>query len=50
MTPDTKTCDACGKRYAFTSYKNRFPVCCPIVDKDNESPDKYDQTDFEDDE
>ena len=48
MTPDTKTCDACGTRYAFTSHKDRCPVCCPVEDKDNESPDEYDQTDFSD--
>ena len=27
--PDTTTCDACGRRYAFTSHKDRCPVCCP---------------------
>jgi hypothetical protein len=46
MTSDTKTCDACGKRYAFTSYKDRCPVCCPVEDKDSESSEEYDQTDF----
>ena len=30
---DTTTCDACGTRYAFTSYKDRCPVCCPKSDK-----------------
>jgi hypothetical protein len=48
MTSDTTTCDACGKCYAFTSYKDRCPVCCPVEDKDIESPDEYDQTDFSD--
>jgi hypothetical protein len=46
---DTTTCDACGKRYAFTSYKDRCPVCCPVEDKDDESSEGYDQTDFEND-
>jgi hypothetical protein len=48
MTSDTKTCDACGKRYAFTSYKDRCPVCCPVEDKDSESSEEYDQTDYSD--
>jgi hypothetical protein len=48
MTPDTTTCDACGKRFAFTSHKDRCPVCCPVEDKDIETPGEYDQTDFSD--
>jgi hypothetical protein len=48
MTPDTTTCGACGKRFVFTSHKDRCPVCCPVEDKDIESPDEYDQTDFSD--
>jgi len=49
MTLDTKTWYACGKCYAFTSYKDRCPVCCPVEDKDDESSEGYDQTDFEND-
>jgi hypothetical protein len=48
MTSDSTTCDACGKRFSFTSHKDRCPVCCPVEDKDIESPDEYDQTDFSD--
>jgi hypothetical protein len=48
MPPDTTTCGACGKRYAFTGYKDRCPVCCPVEDKDIESSEEYDQTDFSD--
>jgi len=44
MNNDTTTCDACGTRYAFTSVKDRCPVCCPV--EDNES-DEYEQTDWE---
>ena len=28
-TPDTTTCDACGRRYTFTSHTDRCPACCP---------------------
>jgi len=45
---DTRTCDACGYRYAFTSVKDRCPICCPVEDKDIESSEEYDQTDFSD--
>jgi hypothetical protein len=48
MTNDTTTCGACGKRFVFTSYKDRCPVCCPVEDKDSESSEEYDQTDFSD--
>jgi hypothetical protein len=48
MTPDKTTRDACGKRYAFTSHKDRCPVCCPVQKKDEDSPGEYDQTDFSD--
>ena len=42
MTNDTTTCDACGTRYVFTSYKDRCPVCCPVDDSsdDDEQPDE----------
>jgi hypothetical protein len=36
MTNDTTTCDACGTRYAFTSYKDRCPVCCPDQARDDD--------------
>jgi hypothetical protein len=26
---DTTRCHACGRRYEFTSHKDRCPVCCP---------------------
>jgi len=29
MDKPTTTCDACGTRYAFTSHKDRCPVCVP---------------------
>jgi rubrerythrin len=37
--PATKTCDACGMRFEFTSHKDRCPVCCP---KDEPEEDDYD--------
>jgi hypothetical protein len=46
MTPDTKTCDACGKRYAFTSHKDRCPFCCPVQPHDHDLSNEFDQTDL----
>jgi len=46
MTNDTTTCDACGMRYAFTSCKDRCPVCCPDQ-ADNGSSGEYEQADEE---
>jgi hypothetical protein len=43
MTNNSTTCDACGTRYAFTSYKDRCPVCCPEQareDDNHELPDE----------
>jgi len=38
---DTTTCDACGRRYVFTGYKDRCPVCCPEqAHKDDVSDDR----------
>jgi hypothetical protein len=47
MTPATTTCDACGKRYAFTSHKDRCPICCPVTEDDE--LDNYDQIEREND-
>ena len=47
MTKATTTCDACGKRYEFTSCKDRCPVCCPDQARDAYEPD--DQKDWEND-
>ena len=47
MTNDTTTCDACGMRYAFTSYKDRCPVCCPDQAHDGDATDNYEQADEE---
>jgi|GEM_PF-1534883 len=41
--PDTTTCDACGTRYAFTSIKDRCPICCP---KEDNEPDDYELDDW----
>jgi hypothetical protein len=43
MTNNTTTCDACGKRYTFTSHKDRCPVCCP---KEGDKPDDYELDDW----
>jgi hypothetical protein len=43
---DTTTCDACGTRYAFTSHKDRCPVCCPDQVAEGD-PDGYEQEDWE---
>ena len=43
MTSDTTTCDACGTRYAFTSHKDRCPVCCP---KQDDKLDDYELDDW----
>ena len=42
---DTTTCDACGTRYAFTSRKDRCPVCCPDQACEDES-DCYEPDDW----
>jgi len=49
MTNDTTTCDACGTRYAFTSYKDRCPVCCPEQKREDDEPDGYEQADWKND-
>jgi hypothetical protein len=46
MTNDTTTCDACGMRYEFTSYKDRCPVCCPDQAHEDAKPDEYGQADW----
>jgi hypothetical protein len=43
MANDTTTCDACGRRYEFTSYKDRCPVCCP---KRDDKSDDYELDDW----
>ena len=45
--PDTTTCDACGRRYEFTSHKDRCPVCCPKDEPDNDS-EYFDQDERDD--
>jgi hypothetical protein len=42
---DSTTCDACGTRYAFTSYKDRCPVCCPDQKREDDELDNYEQVD-----
>jgi len=37
MIKATTTCDACGKRYEFTSHKDMCPVCCPEQARDDNS-------------
>jgi hypothetical protein len=49
MTNDTTTCDACGTRYVFTSYKDRCPVCCPEQKREDDEPDGYEQADWKND-
>jgi hypothetical protein len=44
---DTTTCDACGTRYAFTSYKDRCPVCCPDQAREDDASDSHEQADGE---
>jgi hypothetical protein len=39
---DTTTCDACGTRYAFTSVKDRCPVCCPVHEEDESESEQTD--------
>ena len=41
--PDTRTCDVCGRRYTFTSYKDRCPFCCP---KQDDKTDDYELDDW----
>jgi len=43
MAMPTTTCDACGRRYEFTSHKDRCPVCCPVED---DEPDGYELDDW----
>jgi hypothetical protein len=45
--PATTTCDACGRRYPFTSYKDRCPVCCPGQSRDDDAPDNQEQADWD---
>ena len=45
--PDTTRCDACGRRYEFTSHKDRCPICCP-KDEPVEEPDYFDQDEWDD--
>ena len=47
MTNDTTTCDACGMRYTFTSYKDRCPVCCPDQKRGDDESDDYEEADWE---
>ena len=46
-SPDTTACDACGTRHAFTSHKDRCPVCCPDQMREDD-PDGYEREDWED--
>lgn len=39
MTNDTRTCDACGRRYEFTSSRDRCPYCCPEQKRDDDTLD-----------
>ena len=43
MTIATTTCDACSRRYTFTSYKDRCPFCCP---KQDDKTDDYELDDW----
>jgi hypothetical protein len=47
MISDTTTCDACGTRYVFTSYKDRCPVCCPDRMCEDDLSDSQEQPDEE---
>jgi len=42
---DSTTFDACGTRYAFTSYTDRCPVCCPKSELEDDSFDNDEQLD-----
>ena len=39
MEKASTTCDACGRRYEFTSHKDRCPVCCPVEESDDDDYD-----------
>ena len=39
MGKASTTCDACGRRYEFTSHKDRCPVCCPVDEHDDDDYD-----------
>jgi hypothetical protein len=39
MEKASTTCDACGRRYEFTSHKDRCPVCCPVDEPDDDDYD-----------
>jgi len=44
--PDTTTCDACGRRYEFTSYtKDRCPYCCPDQKRNDDAFEEYELSD-----
>jgi len=47
MTNATTTCDACGMRYAFTSHKDRCPICCPDQTLYGDATDNYELADEE---
>ena len=47
MTNATTTCDACGTRYTFTSYKDRCPVCCPDQVREDDESDDCEEADWE---
>ena len=44
--PNTRTCDACGRRYTFTSYKDRCPACCPDQVHKDAPTDDYELDDW----
>ena len=46
---DSTTCDACGKPYAFTSYEDRCPVCCPEQVSEDDEPDEQADWEYDDD-
>ena len=52
MEKATTTCDACGRRYEFTSHKDRCPVCCPVdepeIDDYDYNQDGGESCDFDD--
>jgi len=45
MEKATTTCNACGKRYTFTSHKDRCPICCPVDEPDFDPSDEYELSD-----
>jgi len=42
---DTTRCDACGRRYEFTSHKDRCPCCCPEYKHDDDAFEEYELSD-----